>query len=150
MKTLSLRSLRRSIVIFTILLFCAGMVQAGVPNLVGTWYGEYDIVTPDGVKKSSVTFVIRKQEGPLLVASRTWKRKDASVGKHRGNAVSTATDQLLGVIDHDNKSVFFVKSGPGPESTGLFRGQVSGNTLKLIFLQSGELARAGKFVLTRK
>lgn len=111
---------------------CGGS-ESAIPNLKGTWSGNYEYPTPDKtIEKSPLTIEITKQEGSLLWGTESWTN----------NGQSQSAD-VLGSLSSDNSSVILSSVG------GFFSGNVGDNSMRLRFVRTDDPPTAFVVTVTR-
>ncbi len=121
--------------------------RAGEPSLLGKWTCDYVVGTPQGNHKARLVLVIDKQDGANFSGTKTWSRLDGSRGENKGEAVSSASEKVLGVIDYDHAGIHIVEESESGRYVGRL---VKGNILQLVFTDAGPEARAARLKLVRE
>lgn len=103
------------------LLFALPAAAAEAPSLLGTWSGQAEGVgAQDGWKKGPVTFVIGEQRGHAFTGKASYP-----------TAAGEATADIYGTVAMDGTTVFIA------DDDGAYAGTISGQTLKLCYVESG-------------
>ncbi len=111
---------------------CGGSDSA-VPNLKGTWTGNYEYPTNDmTIEKSPLTIEITKQEGSLVWGTESWVNDGESLSA-----------KVLGSLSSDNTSVILSSVG------GFFSGNVGDNSMRLRFVRTEDPPTAFVVTVTR-
>ena len=116
-----------------------------LPDVVGTWTGEFKLMHHSGPAEQSLQFKILEQDGPLLKAEKAWRIESGTPGDVAGKSRTEAVEPLVGVIDFDGE-IYFAEQG----DSGLYKARLTGpDTLQLIYIEAGDLATAYRAELTR-
>lgn len=111
---------------------CGGN-ESAIPNLKGTWTGNYQFPTPaKTIAESTLTIEITKQEGSLVWGTESWV--------NNGKTLST---ELLGSLSSDNSSVILSEVG------GFYSGNVGDNSMRLRFVRTEDPPTAFVVTVTR-
>ncbi len=111
---------------------CGGS-ESAIPNLKGTWTGNYQFPTPGKtISESTLTIEITKQEGSLLWGTESWV-----------NDGKTLSTELLGSLSSDNSSVILSEVG------GFYSGNVGDNSMRLRFVRTEDPPTAFVVTVTR-
>lgn len=114
-------------------LAACGGGDSAIPNLKGTWTGNYEYPTNDKtIENSTLTIEITKQEGSLLWGTETWSDEGTELQA-----------ELLGSLSSDNTSVILSEVG------GFFSGNVGDNSMRLRFVRTDDPPTAFVVTVTR-
>jgi hypothetical protein len=120
-----------------------------IPNLVGSWVGEYKVYLHTGQKMASAELRITEQDGPHFRGVNAWK--DAAGGKpmttKKGKLITQDSEPFVGIIGFDGKSITIVEQ----DDMGTLHGELEGkDTMRLIYGEPGSNAMVFRMVLKRK
>lgn len=116
-----------------------------LPDVVGTWTGQFKLLHHSGAAEQSLQFKILSQDGPLLTGEKAWKIDSGTPGDVAGEPRTEAVEPLVGVIDFDGV-IYFAEQG----DSGLYKARLTGpDTLEILYIEAGELATAYRAELTR-
>jgi hypothetical protein len=120
--------------------------QAAVPNVVGTWSGEFKLIHWTGPAEQALELQILEQDGPLVKGEKRWQIKPGgTAGNVAGQDRRQATESLVGVIGFDG-AMYLAEQG----DSGLYTGRLTGpDTLEVVYIEAGDLATAYRAVLKR-
>lgn len=125
----------------------------GIPDLRGTWEGDYEIVFLNGSKKAHDLMSIQYQDGPRLRGWHRWRHEEPNkpvaihvMGPLAGETMAENRDPFVGIVGFDNRTVDLAEEG----DTGVMRGElVSPDLLRLTYVQGGVQARVYRIELRR-
>jgi opacity protein-like surface antigen len=121
------------------------MADDAIPNVVGTWTGDFTLMHHGGAADQSLQFKILSQDGALLTGEKAWTIKSGTPGNVAGETKTEAVEPLVGVVDFDG-TIYFAEQG----DSGLYRARLTGpDTLQILYVEAGGLATAYRAELTR-
>jgi len=120
--------------------------QAAVPNVVGTWTGEFKLLHGTGPAEQALELKVLEQDGPLIKGEKHWRIKSGgTAGNVAGQNRMEATESLVGVIGFDG-TIHLAEQG----DTGLYTGRLTApDTLEVVYIEAGDLATAYRAMLKR-
>src|SRR5262245_62661835 len=135
-------------------LVCASAVvnadDAAIPNLKGTWTGEYEAYFHAGTTKAQVTLEIIEQTGAGFRGFNSWQHqqdKNKPLAVQKGKPTTSDKEPIMGVVGFDGKTLHIVEQGDG----GQIEGELVGpDTLRVIYRESGDNALVYRSELTRQ
>lgn len=121
------------------------MADDAIPNVVGTWTGDFKLMHHGGAADQSLQFRILSQDGALLTGEKAWTIKSGTPGNVDGETRTEAVEPLVGVVDFDG-TIYFAEQ----DDSGLYRARLTGpDTLQILYVEAGDLATAYRAELTR-
>ncbi len=121
------------------------IAQDQVPDIVGTWTGDFKLMHHTGPAEQSLQLKVLEQDGPLLKGEKAWRITAGTPGDVGGEVRTEAVEPLVGVIDFDG-TIHFAEQ----DDSGLYSGRLTGpDTLEIVYLEAGDLATAYRARLTR-
>lgn len=129
--------------------FPATSFAQDAPSLVGTWSSTHPAQSTAGFTVIEVEFEFEEQQGALFNGKYRWRLPPAQ-GVTMNDGAETGfmgEEDLIGVIDWDNRSVVIVDAA----DTGHFQGRlINNNTLEMIYFEAGENAAVARGVWVRQ
>ena len=121
------------------------LAQEDLPNVVGTWTGDFKLMHHTGPAEQSLQFKVLEQDGALLKAEKAWRIVSGTPGDVAGEPQTEAVEPLVGVIDFDG-TIYFAEQG----DAGLYKARLTGpDTIEILYVEAGDLATAYRAELTR-
>lgn len=116
-----------------------------IPDVVGTWTGQFKLLHHTGAAEQTLQFKVLSQDGALLTGEKAWKIDSGTPGDVAGEPRTEAVEPLVGVIDFDGE-IYFAEQG----DSGLYKARLTGpDTLQILYIEAGDLATAYRAELTR-
>jgi len=124
--------------------------DAAIPNLKGTWTGEYEAYFRTESTKAKVTLEITEQTGVGFRGFNIWhhlRDKNKPLAIQRGKPVTSDKEPIIGVVGFDGKSAHIVEHGDG----GWIEAELVGpDTMRVIYRETGDNALIYRTELTRQ
>ncbi len=123
--------------------------KQSIPNLLGTWVGTGQAQTPKSMHPASKEIRITEQKGRLFRGIMSWSVSAKPETGHYvgGKETARASEKFLGVIAHDNKTIYLAEQG----DTGVEYCRLIGpDTLETVYVESGAHPALGHYVFTRQ
>lgn len=118
-----------------------------IPNIKGTWVGEYTAYHHDGVGTSVQTLTITDQGPTGFRGVREWTRKSFTPAHGtKQPPLKTKKNLFTGVVGFDDKTLYFADQG---QSSYLIGELIGRDKMRIIFLMAGDRAIAFRATLTR-
>jgi hypothetical protein len=124
--------------------------DAAIPNLKGTWTGEYEAYFYKGTTKARMTLEITEQTGAGFRGFNNWQHlrdKTKPLAVQRGKPVTSDKEPIMGVVGFDGKTLHIVEQGDG----GWIEAELVGpDTMTVIYSESGDNALIYRSEFTRQ
>lgn len=118
-----------------------------IPNIKGTWVGEYTVYHHDGVGTSVQTLTITDQGPTGFRGVREWSRKSFTPAQGtKQPPLKTKKNLFAGTIGFDDKTLYFADQG---QNSYLIGELIGPDKMRIVFLMSGDRAVAFRAVLKR-
>ena len=148
---------RHALAIISLIVYCllayspapAEESKQSIPNLVGTWVATGKAQTPKSMHSATKEIRITEQNGRLFRGIMSWTVSAQPKTGHYvgGKETARAAEKFIGVIAHDNKTIYLAEQG----DTGVDYCRLIGpETLEDVYVESGAHPAVGHYVFRRK
>tara|TARA_Y100000385_G_C12862421_1_gene537854 strand:- start:305 stop:763 length:459 start_codon:yes stop_codon:yes gene_type:complete len=145
-------SLIKRALVLTLVLVTPVMAQnssdpATLPNLVGVWAGQANMMLPGGITEQTQLWEFTEQDGVFLKGQHSWGIPDKNLKSSDGKKLTyQSTEPFLGVIAHDG-SIMLVEHG---DHTRFSMRVLNRYTIDFIATEGGENPLVGHGVIVRE
>lgn len=150
--------MRRHAPAITLFFVCCLLVYApamaeesaqSIPNMLGTWIGAGQAQTVKSMHDSTMEWRIPEQKGIFFRGIISWTVSAKPEAGHYvgGKPTASASEAMLGVIAHDNKTIYVAEQ----DDSGVYHCRLQGpDTLETIYVESGSHAAIARFLFKRQ